>query len=86
MPQRYHNNYAFVMPLFLTQPNKVDLTAALVPDIAMKRYVVKTLLLPYYAYAYTRSVVKSRDMFAEWMLLSEEDLEKAQENDEDEEE
>ena len=86
LPQRYHNNYAFVMPLFLTQPSKVDLTAALVPDIAMKRYVVKTLLLPYYAYAYTRSVVKSRDMFAEWMLLSEEDLEKAQENDEDEEE
>ena len=86
LPQRYHNNYAFVMPLFLTQPSKVDLTAALVPDIAMKRYVVKTLLLPYYAYAYTRSVVKSRDMFAEWMLLSEEDLEKAQERDENEEE
>lgn len=86
LPQRYHGEYAFVMPLFLTQPSKVDLTAALAPDMTMKRYVVKTLLLPYYAYAYTRSVVKSRDMFAEWMLLSEDDLEKAQERDDEDEE
>lgn len=77
LPQWYHGDYKFVMPLFLTQPQKVDLTAALEPDEILRRYVVKTLLLPNYAYAYTRAVVKSRDMFAAWMLLNEDELEVA---------
>ncbi|MDG7000092.1 MAG: DUF3825 domain-containing protein [Nitrososphaerota archaeon] len=77
LPQWYHGDYKFVMPLFLTQSQKVDLTAALEPDEALRRYVVKTLLMPNYAYAYTRAVVKSRDMFAAWMLLDERELEVA---------
>lgn len=77
LPQWYHGDYKFVMPLFLTQSQKVDLTAALEPDEPLRRYVVKTLLLPNYAYAYTRAVVKSRDMFAAWMLLKEDELEVA---------
>lgn len=77
LPQWYHGDYQFVMPLFLTQTEKVDLTAALEPEEPLRRYVVKTLLMPNYAYAYTRSVVKSRDMFAAWMLLNEKELEVA---------
>lgn len=51
----------------------------------MKRYIVKTLLLPHFAHAYTRALVKSRANFADWMMLSEEDLDKAATDDEDEE-
>ncbi len=72
------------MPLFLTQSDKVELTAVLQPDPVLKRYVVKTLLLPYYAYAYARAVVKSRASFADWMMLSEEELSKAAPEEEDE--
>lgn len=77
LPQWYHGEYMFLMPLFLTQPEHVELTAALEPDPAMSRYVVRTLLLPHYAYAYARSLVKSRASFADWMMLSEEELNKA---------
>lgn len=77
LPQWYRGDYMYLMPLFLTQSTKVDLTAALEPDPTMRRYVVRTLLLPYFAYAYARAIVKSRASFADWMMLSEEELNKA---------
>ena len=77
LPQWYHGDYKFLMPLFLTQGDRVELTAALEPDPALRRYVVRTLLLPHYAYAHARALVKSRASFADWMMLSEEELEKA---------
>ena len=67
----------FLMPLFLTQSDRVELTAALEPDPTMGRYMVRTLLLPQYAYAYARALVKSRASFADWMMLSEDELNKA---------
>ncbi len=69
IPQWYHNDYCFLMPLFLTQGEKVELTAALTPNEALKRYELRTLLLPHYSYAHARSVVKSRASFAGWMML-----------------
>ena len=84
IPQWYHGDYQFLMPLFLTQLDRVELTAVLRPDPPLKRYVVKTLLLPHYAYAYARALVKSRAAFADWMMLSEEELSKAAEGEEDE--
>jgi hypothetical protein len=86
LPQWYRGDYQFLMPLFLTQQKKVELTAVLLPEPPMKRYVVKTLLLPYYAYAYARAVVRSRASFADWMMLSEEDLSKAAPEEDEEEE
>jgi hypothetical protein len=77
LPQWYLGDYKFLMPLFITQADNVELTAALVPDPPMKRYLVKTLLLPHFSYAYARAVVKSRAHFMAWMLLSEGELEKA---------
>lgn len=74
LPQWYQGDYKFLMPLFLTQDSKVELTAALEPEPTLKRYFVKTLLFPSYAYAYARTLVKSRASFADWMMLSEEDL------------
>jgi hypothetical protein len=74
IPQWYHGDYQFLMPLHLTQPERVELTAALQPDPAMRRYIVRTLLLPHHAYAYARSVVKTRDAVPDWMLLSEREL------------
>jgi hypothetical protein len=76
--------YGLPLPLFLTQGDKVDLTAVLEPDPPLKRYVVKTLLLPHFAYAYARSLVKSSASFADWMMLTEDELSKAAEEDEDE--
>jgi hypothetical protein len=73
----YHGDYHFLMPLFLTQADHVELTAVLRPDPTLKRYVVKTLLLPNFAYAYARALVKSRASFADWMMLSEDELNKA---------
>ena len=84
IPQWYHGDYQFLMPLFLTQSDKVELTAVLQPDAVLKRYVVKTLLLPYFAYAYARAVVKSRASFADWMMLSEDELSKAAAEEEEE--
>lgn len=75
LPQWYQGDYKFLMPLFLTRSTNVELTAALEPEPAMKRYFVKTLLFPNYAYAYARALVKSRASFADWMMLSEDDLE-----------
>ena len=86
IPQWYHGDYQFLMPLFLTQGDRVELTAVLQPDPPLKRYIVKTLLLPYYAYAYARALVKSRASFADWMMLSEEELSKAAEDEEEKEE
>jgi hypothetical protein len=77
IPQWYHNDYQFLMPLFLTQSSRVELTAVLQPDPPLKRYIVKTLLLPWYAYAYSRALVRSRASYADWMMLTEEDLNKA---------
>lgn len=74
IPQWYSGDYQFLMPLFLTQSNKVDLAATLSPNPTMKRYEIRTLLLPHYSYAYARALVKSRASFANWMLLSESDL------------
>jgi hypothetical protein len=77
LPQWYGGEYQFLMPLFLTQPDRVELTAPLQPDPALKRYVVRTLLLPHFAYAGTRALVKSRANFADWMMLSEDELKAA---------
>jgi hypothetical protein len=77
LPQWYHGEYQFLMPLFLTQGDRVELTATLQPEPALHRYVVRTLLLPTYAYAHARALVKSRANFADWMVLSETELEKA---------
>lgn len=71
MPQWYMNGYNFLMPLFLTSSNKVDLTAALMINETMKRYELKTLLIPSYAYANARSIVRSPVQFASWIALDE---------------
>ncbi len=76
LPQWYHGEYQYLMPLFLLSPDKVSLTAALTADLVMRRYQVRTLLLPQFAYAYARAIIKSRAQFADWMMLSEEDLNK----------
>lgn len=72
LPQWYMNGYNFLMPLFLTEPRKVDLTAALMINETMRRYELKTLLLPSYAYANARSIVKSPVQFASWITLDKE--------------
>lgn len=74
IPQWYFGDYQFLMPLFLTQPEKVELAATLTPNPSMKRYEIKTLLLPHYSYAYARALVKNRAAFASWMLLTESEL------------
>jgi hypothetical protein len=77
IPTWYGGEYQFLMPLFLTQGDRVELTAALQPEPPLRRYVVRTLLLPHYAYAHARALVKSRASFADWMMLSEDELNKA---------
>ena len=72
--QWYRGDYQFLMPLHLTQPERVELTAVLQPDPPMQRYIVRTLLLPHYAYAYVRAVAKSRDGVPDGMLLADKDL------------
>jgi hypothetical protein len=47
------------------------------------QYIVRSLLLPPYAYAYARALVKSRASFADWMMLSEEELSQAVTNEEE---
>ena len=74
IPQWYNGEYQFLMPLYLNSPDKVDLTATLTRDTTMRRYQVNTLLLPSYAYAYARSVVKSRAGFGAWIALPPEEL------------
>jgi hypothetical protein len=74
IPQWYFGDYQFLMPLFLTQSDKVELAATLTPNPTMKRYEIRTLLLPHYSYAYARALVKNRAAFASWMLLSDADL------------
>ena len=74
LPQWYRSEYQFLMPLHLTQPDKVELTAALQPDPPLKRYLVRTLLLPHFSYAWARALVKSRANFADWMMLSDDEL------------
>lgn len=74
IPQWYMNSYNFLMPLSLTEPSKVDLTAALTIDETMKRYQLRTLLLPHYAYANARSIVKSRAQFASWAMMDDDVL------------
>lgn len=69
IPQWYSNEYQFLMPLYLTQSEKVELTAALTIDNIMQRYQLRTLLHPTYAYAYARAVVKSRAQFGAWLTL-----------------
>lgn len=85
IPQWYRGDYQFLMPLFLTQSDQVELTAVLRPDPPLKRYVVKTLLLPHFAYAYARALVKSRASFADWMMLTEDQLNKTAADEEDDE-
>lgn len=81
LPQWYKGQYQFIMPLNLTSPTQVDLVATLTPNIDKRLYEVNTLLLPHYAYPYVRSLVPSRESFANWMLMSDDDL---QSNDEEE--
>jgi hypothetical protein len=83
MPQWYMNGYNFLMPLFLTSPNKVDLTAALMINETMKRYELKTLLPPSYAYANARAVVRSPVQFASWIALDDDtDIDEYEDEDE----
>jgi hypothetical protein len=74
LPQWYKGQYQFIMPLNLTNPTQVDLVATLTPNVDKKLYEVNTLLLPHYAYPYVRSLVPSRESFANWMLMSDDDL------------
>lgn len=84
IPQWHAGEYQFLMPLFLTQPDRVELTAPLQPDPALRRYVVRTLLLPFFAYAGARALVKSRANFADWMMLPEDELQSTQIDDDQE--
>jgi hypothetical protein len=81
IPQWYKGDYQFLMPLCLTSPEKVELCAALQPDENLRRYNVRTLLLPHYGYAYARALVRNKAQFADWMALSEDQIN--QELDED---
>jgi len=74
LPQWYKGQYQFIMPLNLISPSQVDLVATLTPNIDKKLYEVNTLLLPHYAYPYVRALVASRESFANWMLMSDDDL------------
>jgi len=74
IPQYYRGDYHFIMPLYLLSGDKVDLTATLSPDDVNRRYSIRTLLLPAFAYAYARAVIKNRDQFAHWMQLPEDEL------------
>ena len=69
--QWYMDGYNFLMPLSLTDPDKVDLTAALTIDEPDKRYQLRTLLLPHYAYANARAIVKSKAQLSSWAILDE---------------
>lgn len=86
IPQWYMNGYNFLMPLSLTEPNKVDLTAALTIDDTMKRYQLRTLLLPHYAYANARAIVRSRAQFASWAMLDDEEIDSAAYDDKNDDE
>ena len=81
--QWYANEYQFLMPLYLTQPDKVELTAALSIDRTMKRYQLRTLLFPAYAYAYARSVVKSRSQLGAWITFPEQEINDSEEEETD---
>jgi len=86
IPQWYMGGYNFLMPLSLTDPDTVDLTAALTIDETMRRYQLRTLLLPHYAYANARAIVKSKTQFASWATLDEKALNSASYEDEADEE
>jgi hypothetical protein len=81
--QWYANEYQFLMPLYLTQSDKVELTAALSIDRTMKRYQLRTLLFPAYAYAYARSVVKSSSQLGAWITFPEQEINDSEEEDSD---
>ncbi len=74
MPQWYHGGYQYLMPLYLTSPNTVDLTATLEPQENSNSYKVRTLLYPEYSYPCIRAVVKNRSALTGWMNISEETL------------
>jgi len=67
LPQWYKSEYGFLLPLRLTSPDKVDLSAALSIDRTMKRYQLHTLLPVQYGYATARAVAKSRSQFIPWV-------------------
>lgn len=67
--QWYKNDYQFLMPLYLTQPERVELTATLSIDRTNRCYQLRTLLVPAYAYGYARSVVKSRSQLVSWITF-----------------
>ena len=69
IPQWYRGEYQFLMPLSLSDPSKVELTATLQPNPSLKQYDVRTLLYPHYAYSYARSVVRSYTSFVDWLKL-----------------
>lgn len=81
--QWYKGEYQFLMPLNLTNPRTVELTATLQPNPVTKQYNVRTLLYPNYAYAHARSVVKSYSSFVDWLKLGEDDLSSEIVDDED---
>lgn len=69
IPQWYRGEYQFLMPLSLSDPSKVELTATLQPNPTLKQYEVRTLLYPHYAYSYARSVVRNYNSFVDWLKL-----------------
>ena len=76
----YDGKYQFLMPLYFTDPDNVDLTATLDPQEATQSYKVRTLLYPEYAYPFVRSVIKNRSVLTGWMnfkddILNETELE-----------
>lgn len=71
IPQWYMEGYNFLMPLCFSSPEKIDITAALTIDNTMKRYQLRTLLPPHYAYANARAVIKTRSQFASWAIIDE---------------
>lgn len=74
VPQWYHGGYHFLVPLFLTQPNQMELAATLTPNEKLNRYDISTLLLPGQAYGSVRPVARSRKILPQWLQLSSEDI------------
>jgi hypothetical protein len=83
IPQWYRGEFQFLMPLSLSNPAKVELTATLQPNPALKQYDVRTLLYPHYAYSYARSVVRNYNSFVDWLKLDNTDLSEEIVDDED---
>jgi len=74
IPQWYHGDYHFLVPLFLTQPNHMELAATLTPNEKLNRYDISTLLLPGQAYGSARPVARSRKILPQWLQLTKDEI------------